>query len=254
MRKRSLFYSVMCIIMLCCACVDNEKIDKKKVNEMNNGAVSESVSETETKLTENIDYEYADLIDDDIVWFSLPVVSEGEEPLASSVSYGKIVKYEKIEKFLQRQDDGSDLLYAVRLVQMSDYDMRYVYDEFVKNMEVRTEFDGKTDEEVYEILEQRKISGDENLFHIYGTKEELLELTECPNDMKFIMVMSSKLDYIEITEEGLEMYPYYNIPISWHGQSQYKTRDEIRELWDVGETVYWNWTLMNEQWKQDYNK
>ena len=277
MKKISMFILCIMYVLLCMACEKKENADEhSKVTETEAGTEEGDV-EGENNTEEQIDYWYLSMNERYFLknhiyynagydYFITPWVDD------KGYGYGKVVMYDGLREFLEQQKDSDEIYYAVVLREISGKLTDEFYYDYVKNLGLRTEVDGLSDEELEQaISEMAEIDRQTGMgkkgmgcsFCIYATKAELLSLTECPSDM-CVFIDSDNRCNVRVDEETLALYGEEEIPIErtikvqkqgYHGMVyesydtvyEFISLEEAKEAAADGKGPLWGWKLMDEK-------
>jgi len=168
---------LMFILMIMCFCTSCVKEDDTTEAQAGGNETKSSVDEAKdmNEVESETIYEYWK--DDDIVW-----LYEGWSFFEGNYEYGKVA-YDGTFDALSRDRvyEHEDKLFAVCVKEGSGKTAVELYENYVKPMNVKTEFDGMEEDEIINELEKNSTAS----ILIFLTKEEVLSivLAGCPDDM-----------------------------------------------------------------------
>jgi len=173
MKTKVLLFILM-IMCFCTSCKDEDNSVKKQVNENETKSSidePEEVSEVESETR----YEYWK--DDDIVW-----LDDGWNQFDGSYEYGKVTYDGRFERLISLSIyDYEDKLFGVQVEEGSGKTAVELYENYIKPMNVKTEFYGMSDEAIMKALEIKMRAQ----IMVFLTEEQVRNIVPagCPEDM-----------------------------------------------------------------------
>jgi len=214
-------------------------------------------------------YENADYFDRNLIWFidadeiGMPeggqLVDSPMEGVTFSTYMYKMFEYARVkyDDATTKQNEYENMKYAMEVGVFSGYAAAYVYDNYIKDLGVETQFDGMTDDEAKKWLENKYPSkGGYNLinFKIYVTEEEVLKIKGFGESVTVMPTEREK--NLKLTEKYIDIYEFELVPVTYYDESEdiekreYLSKEDAKELIKRN-VAYWDEELMIKQWNEE---